>query len=248
MDSSVLLVVTTAVGMMRHFLAGASEGAAKKTGEALVEWANKRFQGDAVGTEALEALVKNPHDEVASKLLTRTLEVLFDKDPVTLRDMQAVAKEAARKDARANSVRMGIVNSGRDTLQAGRDIKIVNRYEGRTDPLLEVTQIGFTHDSEFDIMVRNLGDTDLIIYKIVVRKMEDPGIGVLPILRPTAKYHVPVDDIPVGGTKSILVSHVVPARSADRFSIALHTTTIYVLEVELYYNKDQVTSFTKRTW
>jgi len=36
MDSSVLLVVTTALGVMRHFLAGASEGAAKKTGEALV--------------------------------------------------------------------------------------------------------------------------------------------------------------------------------------------------------------------
>jgi hypothetical protein len=71
---------------------------------------------------------------------------------------------------------------------------------------------------------------------------------VAPILNPTAKYHIPVNDIPLGESKSLSVSHLVPARSADRFLIALETTTVYVLEVTLHYNKDSSVSFSKPTW
>ena len=142
---------------------------------------------------------------------------------------------------------VGQVQSGEGNIQAGRDVTIL-QGDRRTDGLLEITHVDFTHQAEFDVMVRNLGDTDLIIHKIAAKKVEDPGIGVLPILRPTAKYHIPVDDLPVGGTKSISVSHVVPARSADRFLIALHTTNVYVLQITLYYNTDMTVSFTKKTW
>ena len=114
--------------------------------------------------------------------------------------------------------------------------------------MLEITHVGFTHDAELDLMVRNLGDTDLIIHQISIQKLEAPGIGELPALRPTAKYHIPVDDIRVGGTKSIPISQVVPGRSADRFLIALDTTTVYVIKVTLHYNNDQTVSFTRRIW
>jgi hypothetical protein len=114
--------------------------------------------------------------------------------------------------------------------------------------VLEVTNTEFTHDAEFDVMVRNLGDTDLIVSKIAIKKLEAPGIQVLPILRPTARYHLPVDDIQVGKSKSIAISHVVRAHSADRILIALETTTVYKLEVSFHYNTDQIASFTKWTW
>lgn len=114
--------------------------------------------------------------------------------------------------------------------------------------LLEVINVGFTDEAEFDVMVRNVGDTDVIIHKITIKKAEDPKIVVLPILRPTAKYHISVDDIPVGQSKSLSISHVVPARSADRFLIAMETTSVYLLDVTLHYNKDSVASFSKRSW
>lgn len=118
----------------------------------------------------------------------------------------------------------------------------------RSEAMLEVTQVDFTHDAEFDVMVRNLGDTDIIIHRILIKKLHEPGISVAPILQPTAKYHIPVDDIPIGGAKGTAVSHVVKARSADRFLIALHTTAVYTLEMTLYYNKGQQVSFKRQTW
>jgi hypothetical protein len=142
----------------------------------------------------------------------------------------------------------GQVQGGQGNLQAGRDLTVINHGERKVDAVLEVTQIGFTFDAEFDVMVRNLGDTDLIIHEITVKKLQAPGISVMPVLKPTAKYHLPVDDIPLGGTKSLSVSQVVPARSADRFLIALETTTLYLLEVTLHYNRDQAVSFTKGTF
>src|SRR5271166_4752054 len=56
----------------------------------------------------------------------------------------------------------GQVQSGQGNLQAGRDLTVINQADRRIDALLEVTHVGFTHDAEFDVMVRNLGDTDLI--------------------------------------------------------------------------------------
>jgi hypothetical protein len=143
--------------------------------------------------------------------------------------------------------------TGRGNFQAGRNITVgrdltVFSQAERTEGVLEVTNVGFTHESEFDVMVRNLGDTDVIIHTITIKKAGDPQMGVLPILNPTAKYHIPVDDIPVGKSKSLSVSHLVPARNADRFLIALETTSVYLLEVTLHYNKDSVISFSKRTW
>ena len=90
-------------------------------------------------------------------------------------------------------------------------------------------------------------ETDLIIHEISIKKLQKPGISVYPMLEPTAKYHIPVDGIPLGQSKSLSVSHVVRARSADRL-IALDSTTSYLLEVTLYCNRNQKVSFTMGTW
>lgn len=138
--------------------------------------------------------------------------------------------------------------SGTGNIQAGRDITVVNQTRSKEDAILEVTNVGFTHEAEFDVTVRNLGDIDLVITKITIKKVT-PALGaVYPILHPTAEYHIPVDDIPVGKSKSIDVSHVVPPNKADRFLIALHTTTVYKLKVTLEYNRGKTVYFEKRTW
>lgn len=149
---------------------------------------------------------------------------------------------------RNNSPTQQQTQSGTGNIQAGRDVTVVNPAKQKKEAILEVTNVGFTHEAEFDVTVRNLGDIDLVITKITITKIT-PAIGyVFPILHPTAIYHIPVDDISVGKSKSTDVSHVVPANKADRFLIALHTTTIYTLRVTLQYNRGKTVSFEKNTW
>lgn len=138
--------------------------------------------------------------------------------------------------------------SGTGNIQAGRDVSIVTPPPEIREGDLDIVEVRFTDDSEFDVKVRNIGDIDLIINRISVTKLDDSGIGVSPILEPSAEYHIPVDDIAVGNTKSIDVSHVVHAHSADRFLIALETTNVYLLRVTLHYDKGRITFFEKQTW
>jgi hypothetical protein len=180
-------------------------------------------------------------EDIINKALEKNRNLTLSACAAEMRaDLQRLKRDSESGHATAQS--------SDTTVVAGRDLTVVNQADRKTDALLEVTHVAFTCDAEFDVMVRNLGNTDLIIYEISIRKVEAPGVLILPILRPTAKYHIPVDDIPVGGTKSLQVSHVIPARGADRFLIALESTTVYVLEVTLHYNKNQTVAFTKRSW
>lgn len=116
------------------------------------------------------------------------------------------------------------------------------------EPLLEISNVIFTRKGEFDVIVRNTGDNDLVIHEIIVRKISQATHVTLAPLYPSARYHIPVDDIPIGGSKSVNISFVVNANSADRFLISLHTEAIYELEVTLVYNNNQRVSFTRSTY
>jgi len=116
------------------------------------------------------------------------------------------------------------------------------------DGRLEITNVGFTRDSEFDVQLRNLSGNDLIIHNITITKVKDHNVGVAPELKPTARYKLPVDEIAEGASKTITVSHVVPAHGSDRLLIALSTTKVYTLKVTFTYNKDQTATFERSTW
>jgi len=113
---------------------------------------------------------------------------------------------------------------------------------------LEITHYRFTTNGEFDVTLRNVGDTDLVIHSISVFKLEAPRRAVKPELKPTAEYHIPVDDIPIGGNRRLAVSHVVAAHSADRILIDLESWRIYKLRVVFEYNRDREASFEAQTW
>src|SRR5437588_3190570 len=71
------------------------------------------------------------------------------------------------------------------------------KQSGRASKL-EVTDVGFTHESEFDVKVRNLGDDAIVINRITVTLVKDHHMGVLPALRPTATYKIPVNGLKEG--------------------------------------------------
>jgi|GEM_PF-3619402 len=137
---------------------------------------------------------------------------------------------------------------GRDNITAGGNVTINNIENRKNEGELEITDIGFTNDAEFDVKMRNLGDIAIIINKIEITKLTKPLMNIYPMLRPSARYIIPIDDIKVGDSKSLSVSHYIDANKADRILIATQSTTVYNLKVTFYYNKNKSVSFIKETW
>lgn len=203
------------------------------------------FPPDSAVAEDFDALPG--HGQAAVVELTKTLlqamvlgsEAMSDRHPwLTLEDDLREAVIVNRVGSQ--------VQSGSNSIQAGRDVVInqAAKSEGR----LEIVKVGFTRDCEFDVIVRNTGDTDAVIHEIKVTKLYDDDLHVSPILRPSARYKIDVGSITVGQSRKIDVAHVVEARKADRFLIALDATSVFLLEVELIYDDQKVTGFTKRTF
>ena len=127
-------------------------------------------------------------------------------------------------------------------------VGVLVRLRKKKAGLLKITDVGFTHESEFDVKLRNIGDYACVITIIDVSMIRDHHWSVNPILKPTARYMIPVDDLKKGESKRLNVSHVVDAHKADRILIALDTTTVYTLKVTFHYNENQTVSFKKKTW
>lgn len=138
------------------------------------------------------------------------------------------------------------IQKGKNNIQAGRDV-IFNSPRA-AEGNLEIIKVGFTNHAEFDVMLRNTGDIDVLIHRISITNLVDDKISVTPILKPSARYKISVDGIKEGHSKAIDVSHLVKARSVDRLLIALNTTHCYLLEVEFTYDDGQQVGFTRRTW
>jgi hypothetical protein len=123
-----------------------------------------------------------------------------------------------------------------------------SRNTDNVEGKLEITEVGFTHNAELDVKIRNLSDDVIIINRITISILDDPHAWVLPVLRPTAHYKIPIDDLRLGKSRSKSISHFIDAHKADRFLIALETTRVFSVRLTLYYNKDNQISFDKKLW
>jgi hypothetical protein len=103
---------------------------------------------------------------------------------------------------------------------------------------LEIIAVHTTKDWELDITLRNTGDQPAVIHGITITVLEEHGV-CLPVIKPSAKYDIPIGDLKEGQSRSIPVSHFVELHGVDRFKVALHTTACLVLRLTLQYNRVQ---------
>jgi hypothetical protein len=105
-------------------------------------------------------------------------------------------------------------------------------------PDLEIVSVRRTRDFELDVTLRNIGSEPAVIYQIDLTLVKE-GTACAPVIRPSAKYDMPIGNLRVGETRSLPVSHYVKPHAVDRFKIALHTTRSLLLRLTLHYNKNQ---------
>jgi hypothetical protein len=108
---AVLPLATIAVTTISQWLRQASEGAAKKSGEALVEWLRKRVAGDETRERTVATLIASPESEQALHSVRRLIEDLVSGDPSALQELQALAAGtvSVTQTAGANSIQIGQV-------------------------------------------------------------------------------------------------------------------------------------------
>ena len=107
---------------------------------------------------------------------------------------------------------------------------------------LEIILLTSTHEAELDVRVRNRGSTEVLITELTVSIVEDTGDVLIGLLRPSARYELPIVDLKEGEARSIRVSHVVGAHKVDRFLVALQTTAVLKIKLTITYNGNQTVS------
>jgi hypothetical protein len=85
-----------------------------------------------------------------------------------------------------------------------------------SDGRLEIVSLSDTREAELDIKLRNISNDSIYISTIKVLILRECGI-VSPVLKPTAKYSLPIANLKTGESKSLTISHVIPPHGADRF-------------------------------
>jgi hypothetical protein len=125
--------------------------------------------------------------------------------------------------------------------------KILQEVEAElpSDKRLEIVSLTDTSQAELDIKLRNISDDSIYITTIKVLILRECAIA-LPILKPTAKYSLPIPMLKTGESKSLTVSHVIPPHGADRFLVALDTTR--VLQIRLTLGYDRHWSISENYW
>jgi hypothetical protein len=103
---------------------------------------------------------------------------------------------------------------------------------------LEIISLTGSKPGELDVTLRNIGNEPAVIHQIdLTIEKENPPLS--PIIQPSGRYEMPIDDLQVGATRSLNVSHYVQAHGVDRFTINIDTVRNLVLRLTLRYNKGQ---------
>jgi len=115
-------------------------------------------------------------------------------------------------------------------------INIDKIVDGIGSDSLEISTIRLTDDFELDIVLRNKSQDSIVISRLSLTLKQDKGI-FLPIINPSAIYEISIDDLNIGETKSLNVSHLIKPKDAERILISLNTTRNVDLELSIQYNE-----------
>jgi serine/threonine protein kinase len=107
---------------------------------------------------------------------------------------------------------------------------------------LEIVSVdGPESRGKVDVTLRNLGEQSIVITAITITNLEDDGCRMQSgRIRTSAKYHIPIDDLKVGESRSIPVSHSVDPHGVDKILIDLTTNREWgTIRLKLEYNRNQ---------
>jgi hypothetical protein len=111
---------------------------------------------------------------------------------------------------------------------------------------LEIVKADLTELGELDVLVRNPGKESAVIHDIGVTVVEDHHQVLQPVILPSERITIPIDDLAVNATRKKGVAIEVKPNSAERFLVALETTRVLTIRLTLFYNKDQTVSIKKK--
>jgi len=86
-------------------------------------------------------------------------------------------------------------------------------------------------DGNIDVAIANAGTSDGLVTGIELEVLADRGSIARPALPATARYEVPIDDLQPGGKRRIVIRHLIPAGTTERFLVSPETARL--LDVRL---------------
>jgi hypothetical protein len=91
-----------------------------------------------------------------------------------------------------------------------------------------------TRNGEIDVAVTNAGTSAALLTAIELEVLRERATAARPVLVTTATYRIPVDDLPAGKRRRLVVRHLVPAGATERIVIAPETTRAAAVRLTLF--------------
>lgn len=115
-------------------------------------------------------------------------------------------------------------------------------------PKLELLAADATDSGEIDIVVMNRGAAPVLLTRLEIEVIGDRGGRARPPLAPAGGYRLPVDDLPVGARRALMLRHVVVPGATERLLISPATTRAIDLRVRLREAGGRTLSTDVRLW
>jgi len=114
---TISVIASTAIGFLASFLSKASEAAAKKAGEDILQTLKARFAKKPAAQEALTDLEKAPNDADLQVALRVQLRKLLEQDTAFAAHLQQLLQEAGKTETGATIIKQV---AGNDAKQFGQ--------------------------------------------------------------------------------------------------------------------------------
>lgn len=99
---------------------------------------------------------------------------------------------------------------------------------------LRILAADLTANGEIDVAVTNAGTSSALLTGIELELIRERRVAARPVLRTTATYRLPIDDLGAGERRRLVVRHLVPAGATERIVIAPETTRAASIRLSLH--------------